>query len=71
MSATARPHTCRQSLPANEFARLYRDERGREDAQLDFVLFVDAVEGERKAVPRDEVAFVETPLRSKWDLAQR
>ncbi|MCK9462303.1 MAG: hypothetical protein M0R80_21980 [Proteobacteria bacterium] len=61
----------RETLPANEIARLYAKERGRPDAQLEFVLFLDAREAEGRAVVSDEAAFAATPDRTKWDVAQR
>lgn len=61
----------RQTLPANELARCFQREHGRPDRQLDFVAFVDALEGERRALLADEAAFLLTPDRPKWDVAQR
>jgi len=61
----------RETLPANEIARLYADERGRADAQLEFVYFLDAREAEGRAVVSDEASFAATPDRTKWDVAQR
>lgn len=61
----------RQTLPANEIARCFQREHGRPDRQLDFVAFVDAIEAERRALVADEAAFLLTPDRPKWDLAQR
>lgn len=58
----------RQTLPANEIARCFQREHGRPDRQLDFVAFIEA---ERRAVPSDEAAFLLTPDRPKWDVAQR
>jgi hypothetical protein len=65
------PLAGRQTLPANEIARLYADERGRPDRQLDFVLFLDAREREGRAVVADEAAFAASHRRLKWDVAQR
>jgi len=61
----------RETLPANEIARLYATERGRADAQLEFVCFLDAREAEGRAVVSDEASFAATPDRTKWDVAQR
>lgn len=58
----------RPTLPANDLARLYVDERGRSDAQLEFVYFIDAIERERRAVVSSEDEFCATPERTKWDL---
>jgi hypothetical protein len=65
------PLAGRQTLPANEIARLYAEERGRADRQLDFVLFLDAREREGRAVVADEEAFAASHRRLKWDVAQR
>ncbi len=61
----------RQTLPANEIARCFQREHGRPDRQLDFVAFLDALEAERRALVADEAAFLATPDRPKWDVAQR
>jgi hypothetical protein len=61
----------RHTLPPNEFARLYRDEAGKEGAQLEFVYFLEGVEKDQVAVVQTEAAFRETVDRSKWDVAQR
>lgn len=61
----------RQTLPANELARCFQREHGRPDRQLDFVAFVDGREAERRALVADEPAFLATPDRPKWDVAQR
>ena len=60
----------RRTLPANSIAKLFADEHGREDAQLDFVYFVDAIEKERRAVVSDEAAFLRSYERAKWDILQ-
>ncbi len=65
------PLAGRQTLPANEIAHLYADERGRRDRQLDFVYFLDARERQRRAVVADEVAFAASWRRPKWDVAQK
>ncbi|RMG14159.1 MAG: hypothetical protein D6731_10690 [Planctomycetota bacterium] len=61
----------RRTLPANEFARLFRRERDREGRQLDFVAFLEGVEARGTAVARDEAAFLATVDRPKWDVLQR
>jgi len=60
----------RKTYPANELARVYAEEHGTDDPQLEFVLFLEAKESLGKAVVADEAAFRATPDRSKWDLAQ-
>ncbi|NVB38961.1 protein tyrosine phosphatase [Pseudenhygromyxa sp. WMMC2535] len=57
----------RQTLPANELARLYVRERGSVNAQFEFVYFIDAVERQQAAAVSDEATFLETPERGKWD----
>ena len=56
----------RQTLPAQEFAKLFAAEHGRSDAQLDFVAFLDAREEAAKTVTATEEDFLETIDRSKW-----
>lgn len=59
----------RMTLPANEIAAKYADERGEDDRQLDFVYFLDAKEKDGRAVVSDEKTFARTPGRTKWDIA--
>ena len=61
----------RQTLPANEIARLFADQHGQPDAQLDFVYFIDALEKERRALVADEEAFLESWKRPRWDIMQK
>ncbi|MGE0707686.1 MAG: YiiX/YebB-like N1pC/P60 family cysteine hydrolase [Planctomycetota bacterium] len=63
----------REALPPQEYAKRYAAERELpEDQRLfDFVLFVDALEGEQRAVVSDEPTFRATATRTKWDVAQR
>ena len=58
----------RQTLPANEIAKLYADTREYPGRQLDFVFFIDASESEQRAFFADEAAFVESSRRTRWDL---
>jgi hypothetical protein len=60
----------RWTLPANEIAAHYARQHGRDGADLDFVLFVDAREKLRKAFLSTEAAFRASAERSKWDLSQ-
>jgi hypothetical protein len=60
----------RRTLPANAIAKLFADEHGSADAQLEFVVFVDAVEKERRAVMSDEATFLRSYERAKWDILQ-
>ena len=59
----------RKTLPANEIARLFAKEHGRDDRQLDFVYFLDASEKAMKAFVSTEEAFQTSHTRFKWDLA--
>jgi hypothetical protein len=61
----------RMTLPANDIAKLYAEERGASDRQLDFVYFLDASEEDERAFVADEKAFAESHERPKWDLAQK
>ncbi len=61
----------RMTLPPTELARRFAEEHGEPGAQLSFVLFYEGIEADQRARSRDEAAFLETPSRSKWDLAQR
>lgn len=61
----------RPTLPANDVARLYVQERGSADARLEFVYFIDAIERERRAVVAGEDEFVGTPERTKWDVLSK
>jgi hypothetical protein len=59
----------RTTFPANELARLYAKTRKSPQAQFDFVLFFDALEGSRTATLSSEEEFCKTYMRSKWDFA--
>jgi hypothetical protein len=61
----------RMTLPANDIAKLFADERGAADRQLDFVYFVDAAEKDERTFVADEEAFAASHARPKWDLAQK
>ena len=59
----------RKTLPANEIARQYAQEHGRDSRQFDFVYFLDASEKAGKAFVSTEDAFLVSHTRFKWDLA--
>lgn len=61
----------RPTLPANDLARQYVTERGTAGAQLEFVVFIDAIERQQVAVFSTEEEFVRTPERTKWDYRKR
>ena len=50
----------------NFFAKKFAEERGREDAQLDLVLFLDGNEGTNRAEPAGADAFADSWKRPKW-----
>lgn len=52
-----------KTLPAIEIVRKYTLERGRENAQLGFVAFLDGEESQGRAVFKDEDAFAQTVHR--------
>lgn len=60
----------RRTLPANELVRLFDAEYDSPQRQLDFVLFIDAHEGHRRAFERDVATFRTSWRRMKWDVAQ-
>ncbi len=59
----------RRTMPANEIAKAYAEQRERPNPSLEFVYFLDASEILRKAFKADEEAFAASYLRSKWDIA--
>lgn len=61
----------RRTLPANDIAALFASERDGGAAQLQFVVFLDAHEKERRAVVSDEATFSTTHARAKWDILQQ
>ena len=60
----------RKTLPANEIARLYSEEKQNDKSQFDFICFIDASEKEEKADFSDEKAFLESVNRQKWSFLQ-
>ena len=61
----------RRTLPANEYVRLFDEEFGRPDRQLDFVAFLDGREDLKGAFLNDVEAFRRSYGRLKWDIAQK
>ena len=61
----------RRTLPANEIARLYAAERGKPEAQFEFVAFLDGREKEKRAVGATEEDFAGSCERAKWDVLQK
>ena len=60
----------RKTLPANEIAKCYANEKQQNTQQFDFVCFIDASEEEQKAYFSDENAFLESVNRAKWSFLQ-
>jgi hypothetical protein len=56
----------RKATPANEIARMFDEQCGAPDAQLDFILFLDGYEREKKAVEANVDAFRQSWKRPKW-----
>ena len=61
----------RPVLVPNDLVKVFAEESGSRDQQLDFVLFLDGVETERRAYSRDASALSRSYRRSKWDIAQK
>ncbi|MFH0920350.1 MAG: YiiX/YebB-like N1pC/P60 family cysteine hydrolase [Fibrobacterota bacterium] len=57
----------RLTLPPNDFAELFAQERGLEGRQFDFVAFVDGNGNTGQPLFSPETAFVESRQRVKWD----
>jgi hypothetical protein len=57
----------RETLPANEIARIFEKEQGKDDARLDFVCYIEGRERSEDAVVANLDRFLTTPNRSKWD----
>jgi len=60
----------RRAIPPTEIVRVFANERGRADAQLDFVWFLDGREGQHRAVVAGADALASSVSRPKWDIAQ-
>jgi hypothetical protein len=61
----------RVTLPANLMAQHFADSLASPEPGYDFVLFIDAIEKERRTFFSDQAAFAATPSRTKWDIAQQ
>ncbi|MBN1205182.1 MAG: protein tyrosine phosphatase [Myxococcaceae bacterium] len=61
----------RRTLPANEIVKLFDQEYGKPDRQLDFVAFLDGREDQEGAVEGDASTFRQSYQRMKWDIAQK
>ncbi|RPI79815.1 MAG: hypothetical protein EHM45_01290 [Desulfobacteraceae bacterium] len=56
----------RQATPANEIARMFDEQYGTPEQQLDFVLFLDGYEKQKKAVEANLADFRQSWKRPKW-----
>ncbi|MBW2462861.1 MAG: hypothetical protein JRH11_14510 [Deltaproteobacteria bacterium] len=59
------------AVPPTEIVRVFAEERGDDDAQLEFVYFLDGRERGHNALVADETALAESVDRPKWDVMQR
>ena len=57
----------RLTLPANEIARSFLDDQGREDPRFDFVYYLEGLEQEARASAAGIERFLATVDRSKWN----
>ncbi len=60
----------RKTLPANEIAKLFANEKQNGPRQFDFICFIDANEKTETAFFSDENAFLESANRPKWSFRQ-
>jgi hypothetical protein len=61
----------RVTLPANLMVQHFAEHLAGPDAPFEFVLFIDAVEKERRTFFSDQSAFEASWARTKWDIAQQ
>ena len=61
----------RTTIPPTEIVRLFAAERENENAQLDFVWFLDGVEATNRAEVSTAEALAASAERPKWDILQR
>ncbi len=64
-----RPIAGRLTLPANEIARSFLDDRIKEERRFDFVYYLEGREREDRAAVAGVERFLATVNRSKWDFA--
>jgi hypothetical protein len=60
----------RRAAPPTEFVRAFKSELGKENAQFEFVYFLDGREEQKAAVTADAEALAATCERPKWDIIQ-
>jgi hypothetical protein len=58
----------RKTFPANNLAELFAKENSLDNPQLKFVYFLDGREKENKAIVASEEAFINSHMRTKWDV---
>ncbi|MDC0714432.1 YiiX/YebB-like N1pC/P60 family cysteine hydrolase [Stigmatella sp. ncwal1] len=61
----------RKTLPANELVKLFDQEYGLPERQLDFVAFLDGREEGQAAIEGSVLSFRQSYRRMKWDIAQK
>lgn len=61
----------RTTIPPTEIVRLFANELGSEEAQLEFVWFLDGIEATRSAEVSTAEALAASATRPKWDVLQR
>src|SRR5262249_54013007 len=61
----------RRTLPANELVKLFDQQYGKPEQQLDFVAFYDGHEKDGTCGPSTLEEFRKTWQRVKWDVAQK
>ena len=59
----------RLTLPANEIARSFLDDRGKADPRFEFVYYLEGMEQEERASAAGIERFLATVDRSKWDFS--
>ena len=60
----------RYMLPPNDIARVFDQQAGSAQQQLDFVFFLDGNEAKGRATFNDQAAFQKSWTRPKWDIMQ-
>lgn len=58
----------RDTLPANNIAALFAEEKGQDEPQFEFVYFIDAREKSNQAIQSNEAEFINSHQRIKWDI---
>ena len=61
----------RMAIPANDFARLFNEEYGKGDAQMEFIYFLDGYELKEEAIEAGVEEFRESWKRPKWHIIMK